>query len=89
MSNAKEELIEKLNTLSLDELIKYRSTAKMTNRIIDILGISTIFLMILITNAFVITIGGIVVFLMSYVSVGMNNITRIIQERLETRFPDK
>jgi hypothetical protein len=89
MNNARRELIDKCNTLSFDDLCTYRATIKRANNVISIIGISTLFTMILITNIVTILVGFIIVFIMGHFSVGISEVNSIIQDHIESRFPDK
>jgi hypothetical protein len=83
MNNHKKELIEKIYHMSLDELISYEASAKNTNRFINLLGISIIWMMLIFTNVFTLIAGSIVVYVMSNLGVGINDTIRILREQIE------
>lgn len=77
MSN--DELYNKLSTLSKEDLETYRDSAISIKNFIDVVGVSTIFGMLMFTNIFTILFGGIVVYFMSILSINITNTLNYIR----------
>jgi hypothetical protein len=80
-----EELIKEM---PVDDLWRYYSAAKISNRVVDIIGVSLIFMMLVFTQIFVIIPGVIVLYIISHMGAGIKKTITLIEDRI-IDLPDK
>lgn len=80
-----EEFKKRIDTLSAEELKLYYRAARNTSAILDVLGVSTLFVMVTFTHFFIIAPGAILLYIFSNFSVGIGHTKKYIKERLELK----
>ena len=78
----KHELYEKLKTLSLEELKGYEKAAISSRRFVGLIAVSSIFGALVASSTMIIVVTGIFVYVLSNLSVGMNNTLAVIREQI-------
>lgn len=84
----KDDLYSQLKTMSREDLETYEGAALSTKKFIDIGAVSILFIILVFTNAFTILLGGLVVFIMSHLSVNITNTLNYIRALL-SKMPDE
>jgi hypothetical protein len=80
-----EELKEKLDTLSVDQLGHYASAARNTTYVLNALGVSLFLVMLTFTNFITIGPGAILVYFISHMAVGLSDTRKYIKERIKSK----
>jgi hypothetical protein len=78
-----EELLQKINDMSYEELVSFKSVASVINIIVNLLGMGAILLALNIPNIFMIIGGAFAVYLLSGLSVAMVQTKKYVMERIE------
>jgi len=78
----KHELYEKLKTLSLEELKGYEKAAISSRRFVGLIAVSSIFGALVASSTIIMVVTGIFVYVLSNLSVGMNNTLVVIREQI-------
>jgi len=78
----KHELYEKLKTLSLEELKGYEKAAISSRRFVGLIAVSSIFGALVASSTMIMVVTGIFVYVLSNLSVGMNNTLAVIREQI-------
>ena len=80
------ELLQRMHTMSSDELNGYISTTKLAGKICAFSGISAILLALIFTNVFVITLTGVVLYFFGKMAVGCDEIFKHATALLEKKY---
>jgi hypothetical protein len=78
-----EDLEAKINDMSYEELVSFKSVAVVINIIVNLLGMGAILLVLNIPNIFMIVGGAFTVYLLSGLSVAMVQTKKYVMERIE------
>lgn len=89
MSDAKNDLIEKINKMNLEELLDIHSTATTTGRFISVFGIFLILFALIVGNLFVYVACFGFVYIIGHLAVGADATKSVIEDRIAKLSPDK
>lgn len=81
----KEEFLDKLRKMSVEELVKYENAAKFTNRMVGTLAIILILLTLFYPHIVLIVCTAITVYVLANVSAGVSDFITVVQGHLEDR----
>jgi hypothetical protein len=83
MADNKESLESRIKDMPLEELISFEIVTKNVNRLVNVFGVSMIFLMIIYTNIITLLFGIVIVYVSSHISVGITNSLVTIRQQIE------
>ena len=86
---SKEDLFDRIKKMDLDECLEYQSSAKGTNTVIQLLGISACFLIVSIPSLALAIGGSLVVYVLAKLSTGIDETVKRLEERICTLSPDE
>lgn len=89
MSDAKNELIDKINKMNLEELLAIHATAMTTGRFISVFGIFLILFALIVGNLFAYVAVFGLVYVLGHLAVGADATKLIVEERITKLSPDK
>jgi hypothetical protein len=89
VSDAKNDLIEKINKMNLGELWVIHTTATTTGRFISAFGILLILVALIVGNLFTYVACGGLVYVLGHLAVGADKTKLVIEERILKLDPDK
>lgn len=78
----KQEFISKIKKMPVEEILRYKTTAINTNRVINVFGILTLLMMLIFPNMEMIIAGAIFIFIFANMSVGISEFLKEISEIL-------
>jgi len=76
------ELIKKIESMSLEELWSYHKSAKTASRLMDMFGVSILFIMILFYSVITLIPGALIVYVMAQVAASVGRTTELIEDRI-------
>ena len=82
--NKDSELFIKMKTMNKEELAEYLHISVMTGRVCSVLGIGSIFLALVFTNAFTIPVAIIIVYVASQIGAGVDELGDYIRSMINS-----
>jgi hypothetical protein len=76
------ELIKKIESMSLEELCEFYRSAKTASRLVDVIGVSILFGMILFYSIVTLIPGALIVYVMAQLAAGMGRTSKLIEDRI-------
>jgi ABC-type transport system involved in cytochrome bd biosynthesis fused ATPase/permease subunit len=83
--NDKEDFLHTIDKMPIDEVLRYKSAAIFTRRVIDILGVGFLLLLLLFPNVWMIIACTFFVFVLSNFSVTLDQFLTVIRDKLVKR----
>ncbi len=81
----KKEFLDKIRKMPVEELMKYESAAKFTNKMVGTLAVSIILLTMFFPSIFLIVASAITVYVLGNMSAGISDFIVVVQKQLEAK----
>lgn len=83
--NDKEDFLNSIDKMPVDEVLRYESAAIFTRRVVDILGVGFLLLLLTFPNIWMIIACTFFVYILSNFSVTLNQFLTVVRDKLEKR----
>lgn len=82
------EIAEQIKNLNLEELEACRRGAKFSSRIFDVLGISFLFLILIVDSTLFLVVGSVIVYILAHACAHLGHVVSLVEDRL-LKYSDK